>query len=109
MKTFNIGDTAYAVRHCPFNPTEKEKEEILRHREIVDEAYDHEEERIFESLSKAIAFARKVVRSDFWGFATVFEAKLVNPYSDEIPDCLLKPSARRWRQIEGGYECEIER
>jgi hypothetical protein len=110
LKGFKIGDTAYMVRHTPWYPSKEEKEKLeAEGEEIIQIAYNKEENELFTSLSKAIQFARKIVKTDFWGCATVYEARLVNPYSEDVPDWQLKRTALRWEQIEGGYECEIER
>lgn len=113
MKTnrdYKIGDTAYIVRHCPFWPSDAEKALIESSgKQVIDVAYEKEQEEVIPSLVKAVSFARRAAKGDFWRRAEVFEARLVNPYADVLPDHLLKPSARTWEPIEGGYECEIQR
>lgn len=109
-KVYQIEDVAYVVKHCPFWPSEAEKVAIeARGSQVIDEAESRIERTVIETLPAAIRFARKAVKGDFWGLVTVYEARLVNPYSDDIPNHRIKRSALEWEQIEGGYECEIER
>jgi len=110
MKAFNIGDTAYIVRHCPFWPTPEESKAIEDSGDqVIEVAYRKERDDIFTSLSKAIAFARRAYRGDFWGRAEVFEARLSNPYrEDGIPGERIKRSALEWEPT-GEYECLIEK
>jgi len=107
MKHYNIGDTAYIVRHTPWWPSDEEKAKLEADgRCVIDEAYSRERDEVFPSLVKAIAHARKVRKSSFWGIAEVFEARLTNPYSGDIPDHRIKRSALAWAPT-GEYECEV--
>jgi hypothetical protein len=110
-REYNIGDTAYVVRHCPYWPSEEEKAALeAKGRAAIEEAYHREQEELFDSLSRAVAFARKAAKKSFWGLAEIYEARLTNPYrEDGISDERIKRSALVWEEIDGGYKCEIEK
>jgi hypothetical protein len=106
---YNIGDIAFIVRHCPFWPDEKEVEAFEASGScIVDVAHGRVEEKVFGSLVRAIAFAKKAAKKDFWKSCEVFEVKLVNPYWPYLADHRVKRSALEWEKLDGGYECDIE-
>lgn len=103
---YRIGERAYIVEYCP-EPTLEQAD--APDFDVIEWQRDKTGETVFLTLVKAVAFARKAVKTSCFGFVEIYEAEFTNPYRDEFPDWRVKYSALRWKKIEGGYECEINR
>ena len=108
MKTrFTIGETGFVVRHTPWRPTPEEVAKIESDgSQPIEEAYRRERLSVFRQLTKAVKFARRAIKTDYFGVAEITECTLVNPYP-EIPDCRIRREALEWKPVPGGYEAEI--
>lgn len=78
------------VVFTPFNPVGPENPD----NPWIEQAYHHETFKVFPLLSRAVSFARRAVRTDFFGEVTVEEINLIDPNKPHLGG----------NKVEGGFE-----
>jgi hypothetical protein len=92
---FRIGETVYLVEHTPFAPTGPDNVD----NPFIEQAYKHTRTDVLSNLPRAIAFARRAVKADFFGEVTIREATIVPNARNELEA----------EELDGGYALKVYR